>query len=223
MEKILVVEDEERMRKLVMTYLKRENYEVLEAGDGIEAIDIFRRENVSLVVLDIMIPLVDGFRVCKSIREHSSVPIILLTAKSEEEDKLLGYDLGADDYVTKPFSPKVLVAKIKVLLKRTNFVEVATENDYDGLVINEVSHEITIDGKEVYLSPKEYELLIYFSRNKGIALTRDKILDNVWGNDYYGDLRTVDTHVKRLREKLQNKAHLISTVRGSGYKFEVKK
>lgn len=223
MEKILVVEDEERMRKLVMTYLKRENYEVLEAGDGIEAIDIFRRENVSLVVLDIMIPLVDGFRVCKSIREHSSVPIILLTAKSEEEDKLLGYDLGADDYVTKPFSPKVLVAKIKVLLKRTNFVEMATENDYDGLVINEVSHEIAIDGKEVYLSPKEYELLIYFSRNKGIALTRDKILDNVWGNDYYGDLRTVDTHVKRLREKLQNKAYLISTVRGSGYKFEVKK
>lgn len=223
MEKILVVEDEERMRKLVMTYLKRENYEVLEAGDGIEAIDIFRRENVSLVVLDIMIPLVDGFRVCKGIREHSSVPIILLTAKSEEEDKLLGYDLGADDYVTKPFSPKVLVAKIKALLKRTNFVEMTTENDYDGLVINEVSHEIAIDGKEVYLSPKEYELLIYFSRNKGIALTRDKILDNVWGNDYYGDLRTVDTHVKRLREKLQNKAYLISTVRGSGYKFEVKK
>lgn len=223
MERILIVEDEERMRKLVATYLKRENYEVLEAGDGIEAIEIFNKENVSLVVLDIMIPLVDGFRVCKTIRERSSVPIILLTAKSEEDDKLLGYDLGADDYVTKPFSPKVLVAKVKVLLKRANFIDFTKGNNYDGLAINEVSHEITIDGKEIYLSPKEYELLIYLSRNKGIALSRNKILDNVWGNDYYGDLRTVDTHVKRLREKLQDKAYLINTVRGSGYKFEVKK
>lgn len=223
MEKILVVEDEDRMRKLISTYLKRETYEVLEAADGIEAIDIFNSEETSLAILDIMIPLVDGWRVCRAIREKSSIPIIILTAKSEEEDKLLGYELGADDYVTKPFSPKVLVAKVKALLKRVNSKELISENDFDGLIINEASHEVMLKGKEIYLSPKEYELLIYLSKNVGIVLSRNKILDNVWGKDYYGDLRTVDTHVKRLREKLQDKASLINTVRGSGYKFEVKK
>ncbi|MFL0250784.1 response regulator transcription factor [Clostridium neuense] len=223
MEKILVVEDEDRMRKLISTYLKRETYEVLEAADGIEAIDIFNSEEISLAILDIMIPLVDGWRVCRTIREKSSIPVIILTAKSEEEDKLLGYELGADDYVTKPFSPKVLVAKVKVLLKRVNAKELGSENDFDGLTINEASHEVMLQGNQIYLSPKEYELLIYFSKNAGIVLSRDKILDNVWGKDYYGDLRTVDTHVKRLREKLQDKAYLVNTVRGSGYKFEVKK
>lgn len=223
MEKILVVEDEDRMRKLISAYLERESYNVLEAADGIEAIDIFNNEEVSLAILDIMIPLVDGWRVCRTIREKSSIPVIILTAKSEEEDKLLGYELGADDYVTKPFSPKVLVAKVKALLKRVNSRELDNRNDFDGLIINEVSHEVTFQGKQIYLSPKEYELLIYFSKNIGIVLSRDKILDNVWGKDYYGDLRTVDTHVKRLREKLQDRAYLINTIRGSGYKFEVKK
>ncbi|WP_269144198.1 MULTISPECIES: response regulator transcription factor [Clostridium] len=223
MEKILVVEDEDRMRKLISTYLERESYEVLQAADGIEAIDIFNSEEVSLAILDIMIPLVDGWRVCRSIREKSSIPVIILTAKSEEEDKLLGYELGADDYVTKPFSPKVLVAKVKALLKRVNGKELDNQSNFDGLTINEISHEVVLQGKQIYLSPKEYELLIYFSRNLGIVLSRDKILDNVWGKDYYGDLRTVDTHVKRLREKLEDRAYLINTIRGSGYKFEVKK
>ncbi|KOF57969.1 response regulator transcription factor [Clostridium guangxiense] len=211
------------MRKLISTYLERESYEVLQAADGIEAIDIFNSEEVSLAILDIMIPLVDGWRVCRSIREKSSIPVIILTAKSEEEDKLLGYELGADDYVTKPFSPKVLVAKVKALLKRVNGKELDNQSNFDGLTINEISHEVVLQGKQIYLSPKEYELLIYFSRNLGIVLSRDKILDNVWGKDYYGDLRTVDTHVKRLREKLEDRAYLINTIRGSGYKFEVKK
>lgn len=223
MEKILVVEDEDRMRKLISAYLERESYKVLEAADGIEAIDIFNNEEISLAILDIMIPLVDGWRVCRTIREKSSIPVIILTAKSEEEDKLLGYELGADDYVTKPFSPKVLVAKVKALLKRVNLKELDNRNDFDGLIINEVSHEVTLQENQIYLSPKEYELLIYFSKNIGIVLSRDKILDNVWEKDYYGDLRTVDTHVKRLREKLKDRAYLINTVRGSGYKFEVKK
>lgn len=223
MKKILVVEDEDRMRKLISAYLTREAYEVLEAADGIEAIDVFNSEEISLAILDIMIPLVDGWRVCKIIREKSSIPVIILTAKSEEEDKLLGYELGADDYVTKPFSPKVLVAKVKALLKRANVKEFENKADFDGLTINEDSHEVALEGKQIYLSPKEYELLIYFSKNNGIVLSRDKLLDNVWGKDYYGDLRTVDTHIKRLREKLQDRAYLINTVRGSGYKFEVKK
>ncbi|URZ17016.1 response regulator [Clostridium felsineum] len=222
-ESILIVEDEDRMRELIKAYLVRENYNVLEAADGRMALDIFNKNAVSLVILDIMLPLLDGWSVCTHIREKSEVPIIMLTAKSEEDDKLLGYELGADDYITKPFSPKILTAKVKVLLKRIQANEKPKVQDFDGLKIDTLSHEVTIEGKEIYLSPKEYDLLIYFSRNKGITLTRDKILDNVWGDDYYGDLRTVDTHVKRLREKLQDKAYLIATVRGCGYKFEVKK
>lgn len=221
-ESILIVEDEDRMRELIKAYLRREGYSVLEAADGKEALEMFDRNSISLVILDIMLPLLDGWTVCTNIREKSEVPIIMLTAKSEEDDKLLGYELGADDYVTKPCSPKVLTAKVKVLLKRIQPNEKSKVQNFDGLKIDAISHEVTIEDKEIYLSPKEYDLLIYFSNNKGITLTRDKILDNVWGEDYYGDLRTVDTHVKRLREKLQDKAYLVATVRGSGYKFEVK-
>lgn len=222
---ILIVEDEERMRNLLYAYFNKESYLVLSAENGIKALELFKNHNIDLVILDIMMPLMDGFTVCTEIRKSSDVPIIILTAKSEEEDKLLGYELGADDYVTKPFSPRVLVAKGKALLKRVDSNRDGSSEgiSYDGLTINEVSHEVSIDGNEVYLSPTEFQLLVYLSKNRGIALTRDTILDAVWGVDYYGDLRTVDTHVKRLREKLGDKASLISTIRGSGYKFEVKK
>lgn len=219
---ILIVEDEARLRFLLRDYLKKEGYKILEASDGEEAIKLFSQINIDLIVLDIMIPKLDGFSVCKSIRDVSSVPIIILTAKSEEDDKLLGYELGTDDYMTKPFSPKVLVAKVKALLKRVNTPKDQTILDYSGLKINKLSHEVTLDEKELSLSPKEYDLLIYLTSNEGIALSRDKILDNVWGYDYFGDIRTVDTNIKRLREKLMHKSDYIATVRGSGYKFEVK-
>jgi DNA-binding response OmpR family regulator len=222
---ILVVEDEKRMRILLSDYLKKEGFKYLEASNGIEAIDIFNKEKVDLIVLDIMMPYMDGWEVCRTIRKTSNVPIIILTARSEEDDKLLGYDIGADDYVTKPFSPKVLVAKIKVLLKRSEpFKENNSSSmDINGLYIDELSHRVTVDGEEIILSPKEYELLLYLVKNSGIALTRNQILDNVWGIDYYGDTRTVDTNIKRLREKLKDKAYLITTIRGSGYRFEVEK
>lgn len=224
-ETLLIVEDEERMRNLLYAYFTKENYIVLTAENGLRGLELFRNHSIDLVILDIMMPLMDGFTLCTEIRKSSDVPIIILTAKSEEDDKLLGYELGADDYITKPFSPRVLVAKGKALLKRMNSASDKSNESvsYDGLMIDETSHEVKIDDKEVYLSPTEFQLLLYFSKNKGIALTRDTILDAVWGIDYYGDLRTVDTHVKRLREKLQDKAYLISTVRGSGYKFEVRK
>lgn len=224
-ETILIVEDEERMNSLLYAYFKKENYTVLSAENGIEALELFKSTTIDLIILDIMMPLMDGWTVCREVRKNSNVPIVILTAKSEEEDKLLGYELGADDYITKPFSPKVLVAKSKALLKRTSQSSgnISDCTNYDGLTINEVSHEVNLDGKEIYLSPTEFDLLVYFSKNKGIALSRDTILDAVWGADYYGDLRTVDTHIKRLREKLQDRAYLISTIRGSGYKFEVKK
>lgn len=223
-EKILIVEDEERMRNLIDAYLKKEKYETLQAKNGLEAIKIFDSNSIKLIILDIMMPFMDGFDVCKYVRRNSNVPIIILTAKGEEDDKLLGYEIGADDYITKPFSPKVLVAKIKVLLKRYYQDENSNTaiTNLEGLVIDELSHEVSIDNKEIYLSPKEYDLLLYFAKNKGISLTRDKILDGVWGMDYYGDVRTVDTHVKRLREKLLDKAYLITTVRGSGYKLETR-
>lgn len=223
-ETILIVEDEERMKNLIAAYLSKEGYKILSASNGVEAINVFSIQNVNLIILDIMMPIMDGFDVCKYLRTRSNVPIIILTAKSEEEDKLLGYELGADDYVTKPFSPKILVAKVKVLLKRyyPEDLSVNKVTDIEGLTIDELRHEVKADGKEIYLSPKEYELLLFLVRNKGILLTRDKILDGVWGMDYYGELRTVDTHIKRLREKLLDKAYLITTVRGSGYKLEVK-
>ena len=183
----------------------------------------FKNNNVDLILLDIMMPKIDGLTVLENIRTVSDIPIILLTAKSQEEDKLYGYDIGADDYITKPFSPKILVAKVKALLKRTadlNEDQSSTKN-YNGLTINKLAHEVKVDNVQLSLSPKEYELLVYLSDNIGIALTRDTILDNVWGIDYYGDLRTVDTNIKRLREKLGEKANYIVTVRGSGYKFDV--
>lgn len=220
--KVLIVEDEIRIRFLLRDYLKKEGFEVLEASDGEEAIRVFGSTNIDLIVLDVMMPKLDGFNVCKTLRKVSSVPIILLTAKSEEEDKLFGYELGADDYMTKPFSPKVLVAKVKALIKRVNTPKDQNILDYNGLKINKLSHEVILHGESLSLSPKEYDLLIYLSSNEGIALSRDKILDNVWGYDYFGDIRTVDTNIKRLREKLLDKADYIATVRGSGYKFEVK-
>lgn len=219
---ILLVEDEIRIRFLLRDYFHKENFNVLEASNGREALELFSNNIIDLIILDIMMPEVDGLTVCKSIREISTLPIILLTAKSEEEDKLLGYDLGADDYVTKPFSPKVLVAKVKALLKRTDSHKDLSIINYNGLKINKLSHEVIVDDKEINLSPKEFDLLLFLVSNEGIALSRDKILDNVWGMDYYGDIRTVDTNIKRLREKLLSKSEYISTVRGSGYKFEVK-
>lgn len=221
---ILLVEDEPRMRTLLNDYLKREDFKILEAENGMKALDIFKTNSIDLIILDIMLPLMDGWSVCNTIRKNSNVPIIMLTAKSEEDDKLLGYELGADDYVTKPFSPKILVAKVKALLKRAASANQNEKSIFeaDGISINELSHEVSINGKNISLSPKEYELLLYLFKNKNIALTREKILDNVWSYDYDGDFRTVDTHIKRLREKLGEKSQIISTVRGSGYKLEVK-
>lgn len=221
-ETILIVEDEIRIRSLLRDYLIREQYMVLEAKDGQEAIDIFAKYPVNLIVLDIMMPKLNGFEVAEKVRLSSSVPIIMLTAKSEEDDKLHGYDLGIDDYVTKPFSPKVLVAKVKALLKRTVTEKDSSFLDLNGLIINKLSHEVKVNDETINLSPKEFELLIYLVENKNIALSRDTILDNVWGIDYFGDIRTVDTNIKRLREKLKEKSSFISTVRGRGYKFEVK-
>lgn len=220
---ILIIEDEIRIRFLLKDYLLSEGFCVIEACDGEEGLKVFKNNNVDLILLDIMMPKIDGLTVLENIRTVSDIPIILLTAKSQEEDKLYGYDIGADDYVTKPFSPKILVAKVKALLKRTADLcenQSSTKN-YNGLTINKLSHEIKVNNVQLALSPKEYELLVYLSDNIGIALTRDTILDNVWGIDYYGDLRTVDTNIKRLREKLGEKANYIITVRGSGYKFDV--
>lgn len=221
--KILIAEDEERMRQLLVNYFNKGGLSVVEACNGQEAIDRFNSNDIALAIIDIMMPCLDGWTVCRSIRSSSGIPIVILTAKSEEEDELLGYELGADDYITKPFSPRVLVAKVKALLKRAEgFADKACEKyEFGGLTVNNLSHEVFVDGKNVLLSPKEYDLILYFVRNKGIALTRERILSGVWGYDYYGDTRTVDTHIKRLREKLQDKARLIATVRGSGYRFEV--
>ena len=223
MRNILIIEDEIRIRILLRDYLKRDGFNVIEAADGDEGITAFKNNSIDLILLDIMMPKVDGITVLETIRTVSNVPIILLTAKSQEEDKLFGYELGADDYITKPFSPKVLIAKVKALLKRTcdEGVSFSSSKDFNGLVINKLAHEVKVDDMILNLSPKEFELLLYLTDNIGISLSRDTILDNVWGVDYYGDLRTVDTNVKRLREKLGSKANYIVTVRGSGYKFEV--
>ena len=217
---VLIVEDELRIRFLLRDYLAKEDFNVHEASNGEEGLFIFSTQKIDLVILDIMMPVMDGLTMLEKLREVSTVPVILLTAKGEEEDKLQGYDFGADDYVTKPFSPKVLIAKVKALLKRSRDDIDSSSQDFNGLTINKLSHEVKVNGKEITLSPKEYELLVYLATNEGIALSRDNILDNVWGLDYYGDIRTVDTNVKRLREKLLDKSNLIVTVRGSGYKFE---
>lgn len=219
--KILVVDDESRMRKLVKDFLVKNNFEVLEAGDGEEAEEIFFREKeIALIVLDVMMPKLDGWQVCRDIRAYSKVPIIMLTAKSDERDELRGFELGVDEYISKPFSPKILVARIEAILRRTNQKSKAEILVCGDISIDKVAHQVLIDGKEIELSYKEFELLTYFVENKGIALSREKILNSVWNYDYFGDARTIDTHVKKLRSKMGEKGDMIKTIWGMGYKLE---
>lgn len=221
--RILVVDDESRMRKLVKDFLVRENYEVLEAGDGEEALDIFYREkDIALIILDVMMPKRDGFEVCKEIRETSKVPIIMLTAKGEESDELNGFELGVDEYIAKPFSPKILVARVGAILRRSGkMAQEGTVLAMGEIAIDKAAHMVTVDGERIDLSYKEFELLTYFLENAGIALSREKILNSVWNYDYFGDARTIDTHVKKLRAKIGAKGEYIKTIWGMGYKFEV--
>lgn len=219
--KILVVDDEQRMRKLVRDFLVKQNFEVMEAGDGEEAVDLFyANKDIALIILDVMMPKMDGWQVCREIRKYSQVPIIMLTAKSDEKDELQGFDLGVDEYVSKPFSPKILVARVEAILRRTNALEEGVKK-VGGIVLNQAAHEVKIDGKNIELSYKEFELLTYFINNQGVALSRERILNNVWNYDYFGDARTIDTHVKKLRSKLGDKGEYIKTIWGMGYKFEV--
>ena len=219
--KILVVDDEARMRKLVKDFLTIKGYQVIEAGDGEEAVEIFfQQRDIALILLDVMMPKMDGWEVLKTIRLHSKVPIIMLTARGEERDELQGFDLGVDEYISKPFSPKILVARVEAILRRSNHV-VGEVMNVGGIEINKAAHQVTIDGKPIELSYKEFELLTYFVENQGIALSREKILNNVWNYDYFGDARTIDTHVKKLRSKLGEKGDYIKTIWGMGYKFEV--
>lgn len=221
--KILVVDDEMRMRKLVKDFLVKKEYEVFEAEDGLQALEVFYdNQDIDLIICDIMMPRLDGMELLETIRRESDVPVIMLTAKSEEKDELKGFDSGADEYITKPFSPKILVARVEALLKRTGRLHENDILEYNGIVLNKSTHIVTVDGIEIELSLKEFELLDYFMENKGLALSRDKILNNVWNYDYYGDARTIDTHVKKLRSKLGSKGNLIKTIWGMGYKFEVK-
>ncbi len=219
--KILVVDDESRMRKLVKDFLVRRDFEVLEAGDGEEAVDIFFQEkDIALIILDVMMPKMDGWEVCRTIRKHSQVPIIMLTAKGEERDELLGFELGVDEYISKPFSPKILVARVEAILRRSGGLS-ADVLTAGGITLDKTAHFVTVDGEKVELSFKEFELLEYFMENQGIALSREKILNNVWNYDYFGEARTIDTHVKKLRSKLGAKGDYIKTIWGMGYKFEV--
>lgn len=219
--KILVVDDESRMRKLVKDFLVKNNYEVLEAEDGSQAVDIFFEQNdIALVILDVMMPKMDGWQVCQEIRAYSKVPIIMLTAKSDERDELQGFELGVDEYISKPFSPKILVARVEAILRRTNQLSAEEVMEAGGIMLNKAAHIVTIEGHSVDLSYKEFELLAYFMENRGIALSREKILNSVWNYDYFGDARTIDTHVKKLRSKLGEKGELIKTIWGMGYKFE---
>lgn len=220
--KILVVDDESRMRKLVKDFLTKKNFQVLEAGNGEEAMDIFYEEkDIALIILDVMMPKMDGWEVCREIRKNSKVPIIMLTARSDERDELLGFDLGVDEYISKPFSPKILVARVEAILRRTCQNNPEDVISAGGIVIDKAAHLATVDGKPMELSFKEFELLTYFLENQGIALSREKILNSVWNYDYFGDARTIDTHVKKLRSKMGDKGEYIKTVWGMGYKFEV--
>ena len=220
--KILVVDDESRMRKLVKDFLVKSNYDVLEAEDGSQALDLFFEQNdIALIILDVMMPKMDGWQVCREIRSYSKVPIIMLTAKSDERDELQGFELGVDEYISKPFSPKILVARVEAILRRTNQINADEILEAGGITINKAAHIVTLDGKQIDLSYKEFELLSYFVENRGIALSREKILNSVWNYDYFGDARTIDTHVKKLRNKMGNKGDLIKTIWGMGYKFEV--
>lgn len=218
--KILVVDDESRMRKLVKDFLVKQNYEVLEAANGAEALDLFfETEGIALVILDVMMPRMDGWQTCREIREYSKVPIIMLTAKSDERDELQGFELGVDEYISKPFSPKILVARVEAILRRTSTRSVDDILSAGGIELNKSAHLVTLDGNSLDLSFKEFELLAYFMEHEGIALSREKILNNVWNYDYFGDARTIDTHVKKLRSKLGEKGELIKTIWGMGYKF----
>ena len=220
---ILVVDDEFRMRKLVKDFLQKEDYNVIEAADGEEAIKLFEenKEKINLILLDVMMPRLDGWSVLRQIRQESKVPVIMLTARGEEQDELFGFELGVDEYVTKPFSPKILIARIKAIINRTDNKEKENRN-YGGIEINTEGRTVTVDGKLIELSLREYELLKYLLDNENVALSRDKILNNVWNYDYYGDSRTIDSHIKKIRHKLGKKGKYIKTIRGVGYKFEVK-
>lgn len=219
--KILVVDDETRMRKLVRDFLVKSEYTVLEAADGEEAVDVFMQtKDISLIILDVMMPKLDGYGVAKEIRKVSDVPIIMLTAKSDERDELKGFELGVDEYITKPFSPKILVARVGAVLRRSTATDEEEGINVAGIEMDIAAHIVRVDGKEIELSYKEFELLNYFLVNKGVALSREKILNNVWNYDYFGDARTIDTHVKKLRSKLGAKGDLIKTIWGMGYKFE---
>ncbi len=221
--KILVVDDESRMRKLIKDFLMQKGYSILEAGDGEEALKVFEEnENkINLILLDVMMPKLDGWSVLRQIRQNSKVPIIMLTARGEEQDELFGFELGVDEYISKPFSPKILVARVEAILKRT-IGDTKELKDYGGIVIDGEGRTVTVDGKQVEMSLREYELLKYLVDNESIALSRDKILNNVWNYDYYGDSRTIDSHIKKIRHKLGKKGKYIETIRGIGYKFEVK-
>ena len=222
--KILVVDDESRMRKLVRDFLERAGFQVLEAGDGMEALDLFYEDQgISLIILDVMMPKMDGWEVCREIRKESKVPIIMLTARGEERDELNGFELGVDEYISKPFSPKILVARVNALLRRTSGLSMDQTIAAGGIEIDKAAHIVKIGGNMIDLSFKEFELLTYFIENQGIALSREKILNNVWNYDYFGDARTIDTHVKKLRNKLGEKGEYIRTIWGMGYKFEVTK
>lgn len=220
--KILIVDDESRMRKLIRDFLGREGYQILEAADGMEAMDVFYREkDIGLIILDVMMPNMDGWQVCRKIRETSRVPIVMLTARSEERDELKGFELGVDEYISKPFSPKILVARVGAIFKRLENKEENNVVRAGGIEIDKNAHQVRVDGREIELSVKEFELLSYFVEHENLALSREKILNQVWDYDYFGDARTIDTHVKKLRSKLGDKGNYIKTIWGMGYKFEV--
>ena len=220
--KVLMVDDESRMRKLVSDFLTRKGYIVIEAGDGEKALDRFYADkDISLVILDVMMPKMNGWDVCREIRKNSKVPIIMLTAKSDESSELNGFECGADEYIAKPFSPKILTARVDALIRRSYSIDSSEVTDVGGIIIDKAAHIVKIDGQEIDLSFKEFELLTYFVDNKGLALSREKILNNVWNYDYFGDARTIDTHVKKLRKKLGDKGDYIKTIWGLGYKFEI--
>lgn len=220
--KVMVVDDESRMRKLVKDFLVKKNFEVLEAENGAKAIDLFfAQKDIALIILDVMMPEMDGWEVCHEIRAYSKVPIIMLTARSDEQDELLGFNLGVDEYISKPFSPKILVARVEAILRRTNALSADDLLKAGSIEIDKAAHQVTVDGKAIDLSFKEFELLAYFMENQGLALSREKILNNVWNYDYFGDARTIDTHVKKLRNKLGKRGNYIKTIWGMGYKFEV--
>lgn len=220
--KILVVDDESRMRKLVRDFLIRSDYEVMEAENGAQALDLFfENQDIALIILDVMMPQMDGWQVCREIRASSKVPIIMLTAKSDEHDELQGFSLGVDEYITKPFSPKILVARVEAILRRSGSLKEETIQEAGGIVIDQTAHVVKVDGRQIDLSYKEFELMSYFMENQGIALSREKILNHVWNYDYFGDARTIDTHVKKLRSKIGEKGAYIKTIWGVGYKFSI--